>query len=191
MGKNKIIGERVKNMREANELTREQLAERCGLNELQIADIEENTEIPSLAPLIRIARALGVRLGTFLDDQANLGPVVCRQNEEHPGMSFSNSATQARKHMTYHSLSNNKAGRHMEPFMINLAPRSEADFVLSSHEGEEFILVLEGSVEINYGEECYVLYKGDSIYYDSIVPHVVHARDEQEARILAVIYTPV
>lgn len=178
-------------MREANELTRTQLGERCGLNEDQIANIEENTEIPSLAPLIRIARALGVRLGTFLDDQQNLGPVVCRQNEEKPGMSFSNSSENARKHMTYHSLSNNKSGRHMEPFMITLEPKSEADFVLSSHEGEEFILVLEGRVEINYGEEEYVLGKGDSIYYDSIVPHVVHAEDEQGARILAVIYTPV
>ncbi|MDO5570878.1 MAG: XRE family transcriptional regulator [Bacteroidales bacterium] len=191
MGKNKIIGERVRAMRESNELTREELAQRCGLDVLQVQNIEENTEIPSLAPLIKIARALGVRLGTFLDDQENLGPVVCRYNEQQPGMSFSNSNIQSRKHMTYNSLSNNKTGRHMEPFMINLAPKIDADFVLSSHEGEEFILVMDGSVEINYGEDTYTLSKGDSIYYDSIVPHIVRASDEQGARILAVIYTPV
>ena len=78
----------------------------------------------------------------------------------------------------------------MEPFMINVAPKSEVDFVLSSHEGEEFILVLEGCIEVNYGEAVYILNEGDSIYYDSIVPHVVKLSYEKESRILAVIYTP-
>ena len=191
MGKNRIIGERVKALRETNELTVEQLAERCGLDKSQVLDIEERTEIPSIAPLIIIARSLGVRLGTFLDDQENLGPVVCRKEEVTPGISFSNSNIQSRKHMTYQSLSNNKSGRHMEPFMIDLAPQTNVDFVLSSHEGEEFILVMDGCVEITYGDQVYNLSKGDSIYYDSIVPHVVNACKEEGAKILAVIYTPI
>ena len=191
MGKNKIIGTRVKTMREANNLTQAELGERCGLNEEQIQKIEEQTEIPSLAPLIRIARAFGVRLGTFLDDQEELGPVVCRNNETRRAISFSNTNSASRKHMEYHSLSNNKTGRHMEPFLIEIAPKSDVDFVLSSHEGEEFMLVLDGSVEITYGDETYTLEKGDSIYYDSIVPHLVRSTNEEEARVLAVIYTPV
>ncbi|MGL4293687.1 MAG: cupin domain-containing protein, partial [Bacteroidales bacterium] len=149
------------------------------------------TEIPSLAPLIKVARAFGVRLGTFLDDQEDNGPVVCRNNHTNEAISFSNNNCASRKHMNYHSLSNNKAGRHMEPFMIQVAPKSDVDFVLSSHEGEEFILVLEGNVEITYGEETYQLAQGDSIYYDSIVPHLLSSKDNCEARVLAVIYTPV
>lgn len=192
MGKNKIIGQRVKAMRESNNLSYIQLGERCGLSEEQIRNIEENTEIPSLAPLIKIARALGVRVGTFLDDQEEVGPVVCRnEDEKKNAISFSNINSAARKHMAYHSLSNNKSGRHMEPFMIHLTPLEDADFVLSSHEGEEFILVLDGCVEITYGEETYTLHHGDSIYYDSIVPHLMRACGADGAQVLAVIYTPV
>lgn len=191
MGKNRIIGERVKAMRESNNITREQLAEKCGLNEEQVRHIEENTNIPSLAPLIRIARVLGARLGTFIDDQDHIGTVVCRKDEVTAGISFSNGNEEARKHMVYHSLSNNKTGRHMEPFMIHLDAKSDVDFVLSSHEGEEFILVLEGAIEMSYGEEVYTLNEGDSIYYDSIVPHIAHACGEKNAKILAVVYTPI
>ena len=84
-----------------------------------------------------------------------------------------------------------KADRHMEPFIIDVAPTSDNDFVLSSHEGEEFIIVMEGIMEISYGKATYLLEEGDSIYYDSIVPHHVHAYEGQAAKILAVIYTPI
>ncbi|MBQ5819404.1 MAG: cupin domain-containing protein, partial [Bacteroides sp.] len=55
----------------------------------------------------------------------------------------------------------------------------------------EFIYVMEGTMEISYGQSSYLLNKGDSIYYDSIVPHHVHAYQGQEAKILAVVYTPI
>jgi quercetin dioxygenase-like cupin family protein len=77
----------------------------------------------------------------------------------------------------------------MEPFIININAMNDADFVLSSHEGEEFIYVMEGTMEISYGQSSYLLNEGDSIYYDSIVPHHVHAYQGQEAKILAVVYT--
>ena len=66
----------------------------------------------------------------------------------------------------------------------------ENRFELSSHEGEEFIYVLAGALEINYGKKTYRVETGDSIYYDSIVPHHVHAADGKDAKILAVIYAP-
>ena len=59
-----------------------------------------------------------------------------------------------------------------------------------THEGEEFIYVLEGVLEINYGKNTYILEEGDSIYYDSIVAHHVHAAADNTAKILGVIYTP-
>ena len=79
MGNNKIIGAKIKNIRESKQLSIEEVAERSGLGIEQIERIEGNLDFPSLAPLIKIARVLGVRLGTFLDDQAELGPVVCRK----------------------------------------------------------------------------------------------------------------
>lgn len=192
MGDNKIIGAKIKNIRESKQLTIEEVAERTGLSVQQIERIEGNVDFPSLAPLIKIARVLGVRLGTFLDDQAELGPVVCRKKEsEKDGIGFTNNATQGHKHMDYHALSSDKSGRHMEPFLIEISPSEEGeDFILSTHEGEEFIYVLSGVVEINYGQSTYILEEGDSIYYDSIVAHHVHAADDNSARILGVIYTP-
>ena len=77
----------------------------------------------------------------------------------------------------------------MEPFLIDIKPSLTLEPILSSHEGEEFIFVLQGSVRINYGKETYLLVQGDSIYYDSIVDHLVSAVDDEPAQILAVVYT--
>lgn len=192
MDNTKIVGEKIKAIRESKQITVEDLVERTGLALQQIERIESNVDIPSLAPLIKIARALGVRLGTFLDDQDEMGAVVSRK-EERGGktISFSNNAMSARTHMQYHSLSASKADRHMEPFIIDVEATEETSYQLSSHEGEEFIYVMEGSVEVTYGKKQHVIEAGDSIYYDSIVPHHVHGYKGQAAKILAVVYTPI
>ena len=78
----------------------------------------------------------------------------------------------------------------MEPFIINIKSSSTSEPILSSHEGEEFIYVMQGSVKVNYGKEQYILHVGDSIYYDSIVDHLVSAVDNEPSQILAVVYTP-
>ena len=187
MGNNKIIGAKIKSIRESKQLSTQEVSERSGLSIEQIERIEGNIDFPSLAPLIKIARVLGVRLGTFLDDQAELGPVICRKKDSNDtnSIGFSNNDSKARKHMEYHSLSQDKSGRHMEPFLIDVAPSEDGvDFVLSTHEGEEFIYVLEGVLEINYGKNTYILEEGDSIYYDSIVAHHVHAAADNTAKIL-------
>lgn len=190
MDTSKIVGEKIKSLRESRNITMEELAQRSGLAIEQVERIENNIDLPSLAPLIKIARVLGVRLGTFLDDQDETGPSVCRRTEAGDTISFSNNAIQSRKHMEYHSLARSKADRHMEPFLIDVTATDDMDFVLSSHEGEEFIYVLQGRLEISYGKNSYVLDEGDSIYYDSIVPHHVHGYQGQAAKILAVVYAP-
>ena len=192
MDNTQIVGEKIKSIRETKQISVSELAERTGLAEEQINRIENNVDIPSLAPLIKIARVLGVRLGTFLDDQDEVGAVVCRKEElNNSTISFSNNAMNARTHMQYHSLSNSKADRHMEPFIIDIQTTEETNYELSSHEGEEFIFVMEGAVEIAYGKKTHVIEAGDSIYYDSIVPHHVHGYKGQAAKILAVVYTPI
>ncbi len=191
MDNSSIVGVKIKKLREERELSVAQLAELSGLAEEQVQRIEDNIDIPSLAPLIKMARVLGVRLGTFLDGEEETGPTICRQNEEADTISFSNNALQSRKHMNYRSLAKSKSDRHMEPFVIDVEPVEGVDFTLSQHEGEELIYVLEGTMEICYGDECYILNQGDSIYYDSIVPHHVHAAKGGAAKVLAVIYTPI
>ena len=192
MSSNSIVGFKIKGIRESKNISIEELSERSGLSVDQITSIENDQYLPSLGPLIKVARALGVRLGTFLDDNDSLGPVVCRAEERelNSSISFSNDATDARKHMEYHPLAKQKTGRHMEPFIIDIQPCEEKEFKLSAHEGEEFIYVMEGEIEIEYGKEKYTLKEGDSIFYDSIVKHHVHGAPGKAAKILAVIYIP-
>ena len=189
---NTFVGSKIKGIRESKNLTIEEIAESSGLSVEQITSIENDQNLPSLGPLIKIARALGVRLGTFMDDNDALGPVVCRaaDRERNSSISFSNGATDARKHMEYHPLAQQKAGRHMEPFVIDINPEETPEFQLSAHEGEEFIYVMEGEVELVYGKETYHLNEGDTIYYDSIVKHHLHGAPGKSAKILAVVYIP-
>jgi transcriptional regulator with XRE-family HTH domain len=147
MNTNTIVGDRIKSIRESKSMTVEQLAEKAGLTVEQIQRIENDIDLPSLSPLIKISHALEVRLGTFFDDQSVSGPVICRKDKYSDSISFSNNAIQSRKNMEYHSLSKSKTDRHMEPFIIDVAPTEKNDFVLSTHEGEEFIFVLEGTME--------------------------------------------
>jgi mannose-6-phosphate isomerase-like protein (cupin superfamily) len=127
-----------------------------------------------------------------MDDNDALGPVVTRaeEREQNRSISFSNDAVDARKHMEYHPLAQQKAGRHMEPFIIDINPEDAPNFQLSAHEGEEFIYVMDGEVEIVYGKDTYLLKEGDSIFYDSIVKHHVHGAPGKSAKILAVVYIP-
>ena len=189
---NSFVGSKIKGLRETKNLSIEEIAERSGLTVEQINSIENDVNLPSLGPLIKIARALGVRLGTFMDDNDALGPVGSRakDREKDSSFSFSNGATDARKHMEYHPLAQQKAGRHMEPFVIDINPEENPNFQLSAHEGEEFIYVMQGEVEIEYGKDKYLLTEGDSIFYDSIVKHHVHGAPGKSAKILAVVYIP-
>ncbi|HOG64656.1 MAG TPA: XRE family transcriptional regulator [Spirochaetota bacterium] len=182
------LGEKIRSVRESRNVTLEQLGEKCGMPADVIAKIESGELVTSLTPLIKIARVLGVRLGTFLDDQESLGPVVTRSGAQAKVARVGGPA--AGGGMDFFSLAQGKTGRHMEPFIIELDPASGGGATPSSHEGEEFIHVLEGAVEIIYGRENFRLETGDSIYYDSIVSHQVRSADGRSAKILAVVHAP-
>jgi transcriptional regulator with XRE-family HTH domain len=219
MGKEHSPGDRIIELCKTYSLSRETLAERSGLDADLIRRIEEG-QIPDLAPLMKISRALGVRLGTLLDDHEELGPVITRAGEGGDGARFitgvpsrglpgatatasgaapgtarpaaPGSAQQGHQGLHFHTLAADKAGRHMEPFIVDIEPDAEQD--KSTHEGEEFIHVLSGNLKLEYGSDSYLLSAGDSIYYDSIVPHRLSSAggeaDGKALRILAVIYTP-
>ena len=145
----------------------------------------------SLAPLIKLTRALGVRLGTLMDDDESYGPayISTEQMEEVERVKSLQTAKDAGD-LSYFSLAAGRPSRHMDPFIITVSPTGEATHKLDSHEGEEWLYGMEGEIEIAYGSETYVLGPGESIYYDSIVPHQVRAHNGQNAKFLACVYTP-
>ena len=185
------IGKKIKTFREFRQITREELALKSNLDPKQLEQIEVKGKVPTLGHLIKITRALCVRLGTFLDDYGQEGPVLVKAGEEKKGTSFSTKDESTRQHLNFYSLAPEKSGRHMEPFLIEIEPGKESDYKLSSHEGEEFLYVLSGEVEINYGKDTYNLNEGDSIYLDSIVGHNIHAAGNKTAKVIGVIYYPV
>ena len=189
------LGERIVEIRKTYSISREELSERSGVSADLITKIEEAGLIPDLAPLIKISRGLGVRLGTLLDDNEQLGPVICRAAKDDSSSRFKTGLPEgADLSMGHHGLSFNalaadKNSRHMEPFIVTIEP--DAQQQKTNHEGEEFIYVLEGSLALEYGMDKDTLNTGDSVYYDSIVPHRVFSADNKPVKILAVIYTPV
>ncbi len=193
MSEKNRIGSKVKLVRENRKLSIDDVSERANLSVKTIQDIENGELVPGLTPLIKIARVLGVRLGTFMDDQEDLGPVLVRSSEkkENSITRFSERNNATSSDLDFYTLAQNKADRHMDPFIIDVFPPSNEDVKLSTHEGEEFIYVLEGQIEVLYGKDKYTLNTGDSIYYDSIVAHHLHSAGKEKSKILAVVYTPV
>jgi transcriptional regulator with XRE-family HTH domain len=190
MKRDRRTGAKLTTLRDSLGLTVEQLAERSGCDVVVIEQLEAGELAPSLAPLIKITRALGCRLGTLLDDDTQMGPVVTRADELESVTRLKSLETGTADHgqLEFFSLAAGKSSRHMEPFMI--AVQAGAERSLSTHEGEEFIHVLDGGIEVEYGKDIHMLGAGDSIYYDSIVPHQVRATGGDPARILAVVYAP-
>ncbi|HNR31442.1 MAG TPA: XRE family transcriptional regulator [Candidatus Hydrogenedentes bacterium] len=184
------VGRIIRELREQQGLSVEELAHRSHCNPKFIEHLETGKLVPSLAPLTKIARGLGVHLGAFLDDAPEYGPIIVRGGHSDSEFHLSGISPSSVGTLDFTSLATNKKDRHMEPFLITVHPTVPEDITLSSHEGEEFIYVLDGAIEVVYGTETHVIEAGDSIYYESTTPHQVQASGDADARILAVIYTP-
>lgn len=184
MSQSSIIGKRIQTYREKLEMSVDDLSARTSLPVSLLQDFEDGNVTPALGIMVKLSRALGQRVGTFMDDQVAKDPVVIRSAEREEGIASHKENSQG--HYRYHALGAGKADRHMEPFFITISPTEER--TNSSHEGEEFVIVLSGQVELLYGKERYVLEEGDTMYYNSIVPHCLSAVGG-DAKIYAVIYS--
>lgn len=178
------LGARIRKYREQLGLTREQLAVNAGLDAGFLEDIECDLVYPPIGTIIKLSRALGQRVGTFMDDQYCPDPVITKRGavEEETA-----SHRGAKGHYHYYPLGKGKTDRHMEPLFITIDEDEEKE--MSSHEGEEFIIVVSGKVLVRYGKKEEVLEAGDSVYYNSVVPHFIGAVDGP-AEIYAVLYVP-
>lgn len=183
------LGKRIKRFRELNEISLDDLAQRTGLDRAFLQSLEDDSVYPSLGPLLKVARGLGVRMGTFLDDELGHDPLIVRLGAREEGLSMLN-GKDCPVDMKFYSLGKGKTDRHMEPFFVEIMPSACSERKLSSHEGEEFIVVHEGVIEVTYGSDVLTLSKGDSIYLNSIVPHHVAASGDSPASIYAVLYFP-
>lgn len=183
----KTVGERIRTLRLEKGLTIEDVSAKSGLKGSDVEAIESQAVSPPLGYLVSLAKAFRISLGELFGDDADAPYCIVRSNDRKAVNRF-NSADGRSGGYHYESLGHQKQNRQMEPFLVTLEPQQGLRLEANRHDGEEILFVLEGEVEVRLGELADVLGPGDSIYYDSTIPHVVSCRGDRPARILAVIY---
>lgn len=181
------VGQRVRQIREQKGLTLTDLAQRTGLAEEFLADIESETASPPLGVLVKLGKALGMKMGTLIANGEDRPYTVVRARERQAMSRFASQRGTAYGY-TYQALAPKKKNRSMEPFVVTLDQTGQ-NVPPSAHEGEEFIFVLDGSMEALVGDAMEILGPGDSIYYDSTEPHLLRPHSDGPVSILAVIYS--
>ena len=181
------VGSRIRTYRENLDMSVYDLAQKSGVDEKLVNAIEKGQVLPALGVLTKLSRALGQRLGTFMDDQFKPDPIITRARD----LEAANVTKEGTNELGYasHSLALGKPDRHMDPFRIEFA----ADGVneeASSHEGEELIICIAGEVELTYGGETVTLGAGDTAYYNSVVKHGLRAVGGKPASIYGVVFMP-
>lgn len=184
---NMSIGERIKGLRIEKGLSINAIAEKSGISAATIAGIEDQTLSPPLGYIISLARAFQVTLGELFGDSADSPFCIVRSNDRKTVPRFGATAGKSGNY-SYQSLGHQKQNRQMEPFLVTLAPAESRQLEPNQHDGEEILFVLEGQVEVRLADLTDILSPGDSIYYDSTLPHVVSCHGDSPATILAVIY---
>lgn len=186
------VGKRIRKMREAQDLTLLQVADITGLAQSYLEVVEEGREVPSIGAVLKISRALGSRMGQLLHeggprpDIFSIVPAGDAQKVERQQAE----ARRTGQGYTYQSLlSADMRGQGMEPFLVTFDPKAAATVKPMLHEGEEFLYVLSGTIELLYDEETYTLKKGDSLYIDSSRPHALRGLGTTPPQVLAVIYS--
>ena len=164
------IAERLAGLRDALEITPEEMAKVCNLTTEQYLLLESGTVDISVSVLHQISQAYGVELTTLITRNGK-GVAVER--------------TKAYK---YQSLAAGFVGRKADPFLVTVHPKPEDEpMYLNSHPGQEYNMVLKGRLLLQINNKDLILEEGDSIYFNSELPHGMKALDGEKVSFLAVI----
>ena len=176
------IAERLKGLRDALEISVDEMAGVCNLTPAQYLAIESGTVDISVSLLHIISQAYGIELTTLMfgDEPKMNSYFITRKGK---GV-----AVERTKCYKYQSLAAGFAGRKADPFKVTVHPvPDEKPVYLNTHEGQEFNLVLEGRMLLQINQKEIILEEGDSIYFNAELPHGMKALDKKEVRFLAVI----
>lgn len=176
------IGERLRGLRDVLDIPVEKVADLCGLSVADYLKMENGESELSVSTLQKIAQHYEVSLDALLfgEEPHMSGYFLTRKGR---GLSV-----ERRKAYHYESLASGFRGRKAEPFVVTLEPKAEdAPRESNSHAGQEFNMVLSGTVELTIGQKTLTLEEGDSIYFDATQPHGMRALGGQPARFLAII----
>ena len=180
------LGDRIRRVREMRGLTIRDLSSRTGIDIDTLERTESSEMIPALGQLVRLGRALDMKMGYFISPGIDKPMTVVRKDERRPISRYGEEKSMQYGYF-YESLAPEKADRLMEPFIVTLVPTDTEEF--STHTGQEFLYVLEGEMKVQVGDRVDFLKPGDAVYYDSNQPHLVRCVGTNVTKILAVLYT--
>lgn len=173
------IGNKIKQLRTQKGLTLEELASRCEVTKGFLSQLERNLTSPSITTLDDILEALGSSLSDFFKEDKE-EKVVFRKND------FFIDEKDA---YTLNWIVPNTQKNEMEPILIEIHQNSKS-FEIEPHNGEEFGYIIEGSVKLVYGEESYIVRKGETFYVPGKHPHYLKNDKKTIAKVLWVSTPP-
>ncbi len=175
------IGNKLKRLRVQNNLTQEELADRCELSKGFISLIERDLASPSISTLSDLLQCLGTDLKSFFNDAADNDVV------------FTGDDVFVKENIEDGNIINwivpNSQKNDMEPIIIELMAggKSYADV---PHSGEEFGYVLSGTIVLVLGNKQYKVHKGESFYYQADKEHYIINKGKTTAKVLWVSTPP-
>ena len=176
----KQIAERLRGLRDAMELTTEELANDCGIDRKEYEQAESGEHDISVSMMQQIARHYGIALDALMFGEE---PKMSTYFLTRAGKGVSVERTKAYK---YQSLAAGFKDRKADPFIVTVEP-NDNPMHYNTHEGQEFNLVIEGRLLLSVGGKELVLEEGDSLYFNSSLPHGMKALDGKTVRFLAII----
>jgi quercetin dioxygenase-like cupin family protein len=179
-GKGKSFGARLKNLREKEGLSHEDLASQVKMKASYLESLERDQVLPPVAEIITLARTLSVEPRAFMDEDAGRGSPGRRRK----------ALSKRTSDYAYEALTPEEHDTHLMAFRVTIDPGSEHRKVDYSHEGEEFIYVLSGRLNIKVGKKSRTLGPGESIHFDSGLRHVLRNPSREPAILMVVIYAP-
>lgn len=179
------IGARIRRMREAQDLSREQVCRMADIPAERLAAFEEGSEVPSIGVVIKLSRVLGSRLGGLLHGGEVVSEHLTVSRAGAVKVGFEQGDTE--QGYTYRSLTRpGTPGHGMEPFLLTFDPAVTGARPLA-HDGQEFVFVLEGEIELFYDGQRTTLRPGDSAYLEASRPHLFRGLGDTPSRMVAVV----
>ena len=178
------IGERLRGLRDVLEISPEEIADTCGITVEHYMKMESGESELSVANLQKIAQKYGVSLDVLMfGEEPKMSTYFLTRKGQ-------GQRVERRKAYQYESLASGFRGRTADPFIVTVEPKpADTPKEMNSHSGQEFNMVLEGSMELTIGSRVLTLEEGDSIYFDATQPHGMRTLNDQRVRFLAIIFS--
>ena len=174
----------ARNIRKEKKMSLKELSERSGLSMAYLSNFENGKVNITVASLYQIAKALGVSVKALLATEEDKNILVVPSDKRFSVIEDPNQPCPPIQEFLTRG-----ASFDMQVTVMHMAHHTDSGEP-KTHDREEFVYVLEGEATLYYGEETYRLEAGDSVYYDSVVPHFLANESDRPARVLAVLYTP-